>query len=77
MYKVINPSYDLASLQAAGDRQQVPALYEWFQAKQWFLLGVQLLCLVQPLPLGGGHMDPVGTNRQRVGRGAQEKREAT
>lgn len=63
-------------LQASGDRQQVSALYEWLQAQQWFLLSVQLLRLLQPFPPGGGLMDPVGTNRQWVGRGAQEEGEA-
>ena len=57
-------SYLLPSLQAAGDGQQVTALHEWLQAKQWLLPGVQLLCLLQPVSPGGGHLDPVGTNRQ-------------
>lgn len=66
----------LSLLQASGDRQQISALHEWLQAQQWFLLGVQLLRLLQPFPPGGGLMDPVGTNRQWVGRGAQEEGEA-
>lgn len=53
-----------SSRQAAGDRQQVAALHEWFQAKQWLLPGVQLLCLLQPFPPGGGLVDSLGTNRQ-------------
>lgn len=51
-------------LQASGDRQQVSALHEWLQAQQWFLLGVQLLRLLQPVPPRGGLMDSVGKNRQ-------------
>lgn len=73
----VNSTFYLLPLpQAAGDGQQVTALYEWLQAKQWLLPGVQLLGLLQPLSPGGGLMDPVGTNRQRVGGGAQEEGEA-
>ncbi len=66
----------LRLLQAAGDRQQVAALHERLQEKQRLLPGVQLLRLLQPLAPGGGHMDPVGSNRQWVGGGAQEEGEA-
>lgn len=52
------------SLKATGDRQQVAALHEWLQAKQWLIPGVQFLCLIQPLPPGGGLMDLVGANCQ-------------
>lgn len=76
MYSVNGASYLLPWLQAAGDRQQVATLHEWLETKQWLLAGVQLLRLLQPVPPGGGLVDPVGTNRQWVGRGAQEEGEA-
>lgn len=76
VHSVNSTSYLLPPLQAAGDRQQVAALHEWLQTKQWLLPGVQLLRLLQPVPPGGGLVDPVGTNRQRVGGGAQEEGEA-
>lgn len=77
MIKCVNGTFCLlSSLQAAGDRQQVAAFHEWLQAKQWLLPGVQLLRLLQPLPPGGGFLDPMGTNRQWVGRGAQKEGEA-
>lgn len=55
-------------MQAAGGRFQVHALHERFAAQQRLLAGVQLLGLVQPVSPGGGHLDPVGPHRQRVGR---------
>lgn len=64
------------SLKATGDRQQVAALHEWLQAKQWLIPGVQFLRLIQPLPPGGGLMDLVGANCQWMGGCAQEEREA-
>ena len=73
---IVKSSQPFSLFQASGDRQQVSALYEWLQAKQWLLLSVQFLCLLQPLPPGRGLLDPVGTNCQRVGRGAQKEREA-
>lgn len=72
----INSASHLLSLQAVGDRQQVPALNERLQEKQRLLPGVQLLRLLQPLPPGGGLVDPLGTDRQWVGGGAQEEGEA-
>jgi len=73
---VNGPSCPSPSPQVAGDGQQVAALHERLQAKQRLLPGVQLLCLLQPLAPGGGLVDPVGANRQRVGGGAQEEGEA-
>lgn len=54
-------------MQVAGGRFQVDALDERFPAQQRLLAGVQLLGLLQPVTPGGGHLDPVGTHRQRVG----------
>lgn len=54
----------LTQLQASGDGQQVTALNEWLPEKQWLLPGVQFLRLIQPFPLGGGLMDPVGSDCQ-------------
>lgn len=62
--------------QAPRDGQQVAALHERLQEKQRLLPGVQLLRLLQPVPPGGGLVDPVGTDRQWVGRCAQEEGEA-
>ena len=59
--------------QVAGGGLKVHAFYERFSAEQRFLAGVQLLGLVQPVPPGGGHLDPVGTHRQRLGGGPQEE----
>lgn len=64
------------SPQAVGDGQQVAALDERLPAEQWLLPGVQLLRLLQPLPPGGGLVDPLGANCQRVGGCAQEEGEA-
>lgn len=50
--------------QAPRDGQQVAALHERLQEKQRLLPGVQLLRLLQPVPPGGGLVDPVGTDRQ-------------
>ncbi|KAM9491514.1 EVI5-like protein isoform 2-T3 [Salvelinus alpinus] len=55
-------------LQTSGGGLQVDAVDERLAAEQRLVPGVQLLCLVQPVPPGGGHLDPVGTYRQRVGR---------
>lgn len=54
-------------MQVAGGRFQVHAVHERLTAQQRLLAGVQLLCLVQPVTPGGGHLDPVGPHRQRVG----------
>jgi len=53
--------------QAVGGRLQVHALDERLAEEQRLLAGVQLLGLLQPVPPGGGHLDPLGTHRQRVG----------
>lgn len=62
--------------QVAGDGQQVPPLGEWLPAEQWLVAGVQLLGFLELVPPGGGLMDPLGTHRQRLGRGPQEEGEA-
>ena len=64
------------SAQAPGSRLQVDALHERLPAEQRLLAGVQLLGLLQPEPPGGGHVDPVGPDRQRVGRVEAQEREA-
>lgn len=54
--------------QVAGGGLQVHAINERLTTQQRLLAGVQLLCFLQPVAPGGGHLDPVGTHRQRVGR---------
>lgn len=60
-------------IQVAGGRFKVHAVDERLEAQQWLLPGVQLLRLLQPVAPGGGHLDPVGTHRQRVGRVATQE----
>lgn len=62
--------------QAAGGRLQVDALHERLAEEQRLLVGVQLFGLLQPQPPGGGHLDPLGPHRQRVGRVEEEEGEA-